>query len=266
MDNTLNFIREKTRGFEPEIAVILGSGLGDYTKGLDGIEIPYGEIEGFMPSIVKGHKGSLFFGVIKNKKVVIMQGRFHFYEGYPMKSITFPVRVFKKLGVKDIIITNAAGALDLYHHPGELMLISDHINLTGTNPLIGKNDDDEGERFPDMSEVYSMQLRKIALEAARELNIDIKEGVYAATTGPSYETPAEVNMLKLMGADVVGMSTVPEAIVANWLKMRVLGISLISNYASGVFKNKLNHLEVIEAGKNASDKIKALLDLIIEKI
>ena len=266
MENTLNFIKEKTAGFTPQIAVILGSGLGGYTKEIEGIEIPYGEIEGFMPSGVQGHKGSLFFGEIQNKKVVIMQGRFHFYEGYSMKSVTFPVRVFKKLGVKDIIITNAAGSLDLYHHPGELMIISDHINFTGTNPLIGKNDDNEGERFPDMSEVYSLELRKLAFDCARELNIDIKEGVYAATTGPSYETPAEVNMLKLSGADVFGMSTVPEAIVGNWLNMRVLGISLISNYAAGVFHNKLSHNEVIESGRNASDKVKKLLDLIISRI
>lgn len=266
LNNTLEFIKDKTNGFVPDIALVLGSGLGNFTDGLDGITIPYSEIEGFVPSNVQGHKGALFFCEKNGKKLVVMQGRFHFYEGHSMQTITYPIKVFKKLGVNTVILTNAAGALDKSLSPGDLMLIKDHINFMGDNPLIGSNDDETGARFPDMSEVYDSGLRKIALECAKNAGIDLKEGVYAATTGPSYETPYEVKMLKLMGADVVGMSTVPEAIVANWAQMKVLGISLVSNYASGVTNSKLNHSEVLEAGKTASDKVKTLLNDFLAKI
>lgn len=266
LENAVNYIKEKTNGFVPDILLVLGSGLGDFTNGLNGISIPYSEIEGFVPSTVTGHKGSLFFYSTGGKNVAVMQGRFHFYEGNSMETITYPIKLLNKLGAKIVILTNAAGALDTTLTPGDLMLISDHINLMGTNPLIGKNDDSMGERFPDMSQVYSLELRKEAIEAANEINIDLKEGVYAATTGPSYETPSEVKMLKTMGADVVGMSTVPEAIVANWLRMKVLGISLVSNYASGVTDSKLSHNEVLEIGKETSDKFKKLVNKIIEKI
>lgn len=266
LENAVNYIKEKTNGFVPDILLVLGSGLGDFTNGLNGVSIPYSEIEGFVPSTVTGHKGSLFFYSTGGKNVAVMQGRFHFYEGNSMETITYPIKLLNKLGAKIVILTNAAGALDTTLTPGDLMLISDHINLMGTNPLIGKNDDSMGERFPDMSQVYSLELRKKAFEAANEINIDLKEGVYAATTGPSYETPSEVKMLKTMGADVVGMSTVPEAIVANWLRMKVLGISLVSNYASGVTDSKLSHNEVLEIGKETSDKFKKLVNKIIEKI
>lgn len=266
LENAVNYIKEKTNGFVPDILLVLGSGLGDFTNGLNGVSIPYSEIEGFVPSTVTGHKGSLFFYSKGGKNVAVMQGRFHFYEGNSMETITYPIKLLNKLGAKIVILTNAAGALDTTLTPGDLMLISDHINLMGTNPLIGKNDDSMGERFPDMSQVYSLELRKKAFEAANEINIDLKEGVYAATTGPSYETPSEVKMLKTMGADVVGMSTVPEAIVANWLRMKVLGISLVSNYASGVTDSKLSHNEVLEIGKETSDKFKKLVNKIIEKI
>ncbi len=266
MENTLNFIKEKINDFVPDIALVLGSGLGSFTDGIEGIEIPYSSIEGFPTSNVLGHKGSLFFCKMFEKNLVIMQGRFHYYEGNSMQNIAFPIKVFKKLGVNKIILTNAAGGLHKNFAPGDLMLIKDHINCMGTNPLIGKNDDFMGERFPDMSEVYSKKLRKTALECAKENGIQLIEGVYAATTGPSYETPSEVKMLRLMGADAVGMSTVPEAIVANWCKMEVLGLSLISNYASGVIDAKLNHNEVLEAGKVASGKIAVLLNSIISQI
>lgn len=266
LENAVNYIKEKTNGFVPDILLVLGSGLGDFTNGLNGVSIPYSEIEGFVPSTVTGHKGSLFFYSTGGKNVAVMQGRFHFYEGNSMETITYPIKLLNKLGAKIVILTNAAGALDTTLTPGDLMLISDHINLMGTNPLIGKNDDSMGERFPDMSQVYSLELRKKAFEAANEISIDLKEGVYAATTGPSYETPSEVKMLKTMGADVVGMSTVPEAIVANWLRMKVLGISLVSNYASGVTDSKLSHNEVLEIGKETSDKFKKLVNKIIEKI
>ena len=266
IENAVKYIREKTNGFVPDILLVLGSGLGGFTNGLDGVSIPYSEIEGFVPSTVTGHKGALFFYTKNNKNVAVMQGRFHFYEGNSMETITYPIKLLNKLGAKVVILTNAAGALDTTLTPGDLMLISDHINLMGTNPLIGKNDDSMGERFPDMSRVYCPNLRRKAFIAANELDIDLKEGVYAATTGPSYETPIEVKMLKIMGADVVGMSTVPEAIVANWLKMKVLGISLVSNYASGVTDSKLSHNEVLETGKETSDKFKKLVNKIIDKI
>ncbi len=266
MENALNLIKEKTGSFVPEIALVLGSGLGNFTDNESGITIPYTSIEGFVPSNVEGHKGSLFFYEKFNKKIVVMQGRFHYYEGHSIQTITYPIKLFKKIGVKTLILTNASGALDNSFVPGDLVLIKDHINFMGNNPLIGANDNATGERFPDMSEVYSKDLRNLAKTCADKSNIDLKEGVYAATTGPSYETPSEVKMLKLMGADIVGMSTVPEAIVANWAGIKVLGISLVSNWASGVKNTKLSHSEVIEAGNLASNKVKTLLNSILKEL
>jgi len=266
LENTLNFIKEKLNGKKPDIVLVLGSGLGSFTDEISGIEIPYSEIPNFPKSTVKGHKGSLFFYNMYNKNILVMQGRFHYYEGNSVENISFPIKIFRKLGAKVIILTNAAGALDKKYTPGSLMLIKDHINYMGFNPLVGKNDDTLGERFPDMSEAYDSKLRQTALMCAKDNNIELNEGVYAATTGPSYETPSEVKMLRLMGADVVGMSTVPEAIVANWCGMKVLAISLISNYASGVSGEKLSHKEVLDAGVMASEKIKLLLNSILEEI
>ncbi|MCD8023941.1 MAG: purine-nucleoside phosphorylase [Candidatus Gastranaerophilales bacterium] len=266
MINSLNYIKEKLYGIVPDVAVVLGSGLGSFTDGLEGITIPYAEISGFLTSNVQGHKGSLFYYEKNDKKILVMQGRFHYYEGHSMQEITYPVKVFSKLGIKKIILTNAAGSLDETLLPGDLMLIKDHINYMGNNPLIGKNDDSLGERFPDMSEIYSKKLRQIALLCAKECEIDLTEGVYAATMGPSYETPAEIKMLKIMGANVVGMSTIPEAIVANWCNMEVLGLSLVSNYAAGVKMGHLSHSEVIGAGQIASEKVKKLLNSILENI
>lgn len=266
LDNAVKIIKDKTNGFIPDIAVVLGSGLGNFTDGKEGITIPYGEIEGFANSTIQGHKGSLFFYEENGKKIVVMQGRFHFYEGHSMQTIGFAIKVLKKLGIKTLILTNAAGAMDKKFKPGDLMLIKDHINFMGTNPLIGLNDDTMGERFPDMSEIYNKNLREIALKCAKKAKICLKEGVYIATTGPSYETPSEVKMLKKMGGDVVGMSTVPEATVANWCGIKVLGLSLVSNYASGIIKSKLSHKEVLEAGKLASGMIKKLLNMILLEI
>ncbi len=266
MNSAIKFIEEKTGGLKPDTALILGSGLGDYTTGMEGITIPYSEIDGFPVSSVKGHKGSLFFTEKFGKTVVVMQGRVHYYEGYSMEQVTFPVKLFKKIGVQKLIITNAAGSLDKELPPGDLMLIKDHINFMGSNPLIGKNDDLTGERFPDMSEIYDKKLRELALLCAKENNIPLHEGVYVGTTGPSYETPSEVKMLKILGGNVVGMSTVPEAIVANWAGMNVLGLSLVTNFASGISGKKLSHNEVIEAGKTASFKIVTLLNSILEEI
>lgn len=250
----------------PETALVLGSGLGEFTKDLDGIQIPYSEIPNFKSSTVTGHKGSLFFGEVSGKKLVIMQGRLHFYEGYELSDITYPIKVFKKLGVKTLILTNAAGSLKKELIPSDLMLIKDHINFTGKNPLIGKNDDTLGERFPDMSDIYTESLRTLVKECAIAENIDLKEGVYLMTTGPSYETPAEVKMFGAFGADAVGMSTVPEAIVSNYLGLQTIGISLITNYASGISKERLSHREVVEMGNIATEKFTRLVNSIINKL
>lgn len=266
MKNTIDFINTKTNNFMPEIGIILGSGLGDFADKFQSIKVPYSEIPEFETSTIQGHAGQLIFAEICGKKVVMMQGRYHFYEGHPMSKVVFPVKVMKKLGVKTIIITNAAGAANKNLKPADLMIIKDHINFMGTNPLIGLNDDDLGTRFPDMSEIYKSDLIKIAKASAKELKISIKEGVYAATSGPSYETPAEISMLRKSGADVVGMSTVPEAIVANYCSMNVLGISCVTNYAAGVKNIPLSHTEVIETAGSSKEKFQSLLLKIIEKI
>lgn len=259
MENTIAFIKEKTENFEPVIGIILGSGLGEFADEYCDYAISYTEIPNFIKSTVKGHKGRLVFAEIEGKKVVMMQGRNHFYEGHSMSEITYPVKVMKKLGVKTVILTNAAGAVNESFRPSDLMIITDHINFMGTNPLIGANDDSLGERFPDMSEVYKKDLIKIAEKCAEKLCIDIQKGIYFASSGPSYETPAETRMARILGADAVGMSTVPEAIVANYCGMKVLGISCISNAASGVSDTKLSHSEVIETTDKAKSRFKALV-------
>lgn len=266
MEKTINYLKEKTKNFKPEIGIILGSGLGEFAQDFDGISVAYKDIPDFPTSSVQGHKGQLVFSEIFGKKVVMMQGRCHFYETNSMEKSTFPVKVMKKLGVEKLIITNAAGAVNKDFTPADLMIITDHLNLMGTNPLIGANDDSLGTRFPDMSEVYKKELVEKAVNSAKEIGIEVKKGVYAATTGPSYETPAEVVMLRTLGADAAGMSTVPEAIVANYCKIEVLGISCISNYAAGVSDTKLCHEEVIKTTNIAKDKFKKLLLKILQKI
>ena len=216
IEETLDYINEYTDNFEPEIGIVLGSGLGDLADKYCDIAIPYSNIPHFAKSTVQGHKGQLVFADINGRKVVMMQGRNHFYEGHSMSDVTYPIKVMKKLGVKTLILTNAAGAVNKSFRPADLMVITDHINFMGTNPLIGRNDENFGVRFPDMSEVYSKNLIKIVDAAGRLLKLDLKHGVYMATTGPSYETPAEIKMARFMGADAIGMSTVPEAIVANY--------------------------------------------------
>lgn len=266
MQNTINFINEKTNNFKPEIGIILGSGLGDFVNNFESISIPYSEIPGFESSSIQGHAGQLVFAEVQGKKTVIMQGRYHFYEGYSMQSVVYPVKIMKKLGIKTLIITNAAGAINKEFKPADLMLITDHINFMGTNPLIGKNDDSFGTRFPDMSEIYKKELIKTAKNCASELGIEVQEGVYSAFSGPSYETPAEIKMLGQLGADAAGMSTIPEAIVANYCGINVLGISCLTNYASGVQKTPLSHKEVIETANIAKNKFQSLLLKILEKI
>ena len=259
-------IREKLGDFIPEVGIVLGSGLGELADEYCNLAIPYSEIPGFEASLVSGHKSRLVFAEINGKKVVMMQGRFHFYEGHSIQKVVFPIKVMKKLGVKTVILTNAAGGVNAAFNPSDLMLITDHINNMGVNPLIGPNDDDMGLRFPDMSEVYSSELIEKAKKVADKLGIDLQEGVYMALTGPSYETPAEVRMARIIGADAVGMSTVPEATVAKWAGMNVLGISCICNSAAGVSTVALAHEDVIQAANIAKNRFKTLIKEIIRDL
>ena len=266
MEGTVKYIKDIIKDFKPEIGIVLGSGLGELADEFCEIKIPYKEIPGFSESTVKGHSGNLVFAEINGKKIVMMQGRYHFYEGHSMDVVTFPIKVMKKLGVQTLIVTNAAGGVNPYFKPSSLMLIKDHINFMGTNPLIGPNDDTLGERFPDMSEVYTKELRNTAHDCARKLGIPLQEGVYIALTGPTYETPAEVKMVSLLGADAVGMSTVPEAIVASYMKMNVLGLSCICNSAAGISTVGLSHKEVLEAANKAKTNFKKLVLEIIKNV
>lgn len=250
-----------------DIGVILGSGLGDYAEALeDVVKLPYSEIPGFPRSTVAGHAGMWCCGTLYGKRVVMMQGRFHYYEGYGMKDVTLPVRVMQKIGVKTLIVTNAAGGVNLGYHPGELMVIGDMFSMTAQNPLIGPNLDAFGPRFPDMSCAFDKELRALAHECANEQGFALREGVYAQMTGPTYETPAEIRMLRTLGADAVGMSTVPEVIVARHGGMRVLGISCITNMAAGILDQPLNHAEVTETANRVKGQFRNLLDRIIEKM
>lgn len=256
------FIKNKTKDI-PTIGLILGSGLGVLGDEIENsVTIPYGNIPHFPESTVAGHKGQLVIGDLEGKKVVAMQGRFHFYEGYTMEQVTFPVRVMKELGVESLIVTNAAGGINTEYTPGDLMLISDHINNMGTNPLIGPNNDELGVRFPDMSSVYNKEYIKMAEECANKLNLNLQKGVYVGNTGPTYETPAEIKMLRTLGGDAVGMSTVPEVIIAGHAGLKVLGISCISNMAAGILEQPLTHTEVIET----TDKVQADFLKFVRKI
>lgn len=266
MQNTIDYIQEFTDNFQPEVGIVLGSGLGSLADEYCEFAIPYSDIPGFVKSTIEGHKGKLVFANIAGKNVVMMQGRNHFYEGHSMADITYPIKVMKALGVKKVILTNAAGAVNKSFRPGDLMVITDHINFMGTNPLIGPNDSTLGPRFPDMSEVYNKNLIKIADNAGKTLRLSMKHGVYFASSGPSYETPAEINMARIWGADAAGMSTVPEAIVANYCGMEVLGISCITNYASGISTKKLSHSEVIETADKVNKDFKSLVLLILKMI
>ncbi|WP_232696233.1 purine-nucleoside phosphorylase [Brevibacillus daliensis] len=259
------FIEEKLNE-KPTIGLVLGSGLGVLADEIeDAVIIPYDEIPHFTKSTVVGHKGQLVIGKLQGKQVVAMQGRFHYYEGHELEAVVFPIRVMKAIGVETIIVTNAAGGINKEFDSGNLMLISDHLNLTFRNPLIGPNDDTLGVRFPDMSEAYSKRLRELAKEVANELAIDVKEGVYVGLLGPSYETPAEIRMLATLGGDAVGMSTVPEVIVARHMGVEVLGISCISNMAAGILEQPLSHDEVMETTERVKSEFLALVKGVIEK-
>ncbi|WP_445492097.1 purine-nucleoside phosphorylase [Niallia sp. 03133] len=258
---------KKKNSQSPKIGLILGSGLGILADEIENaVKIPYSEIPEFPVSTVEGHAGQLVFGSIFGIDVVAMQGRFHFYEGYSFDKVTFPVRVMKELGVETLIVTNAAGGVNESYLPGNLMLISDHINNMGTNPLIGPNDANLGVRFPDLSEAYSKELRKTAKEVANQIGLAIQEGVYVGNTGPSYETPAEVRMLRTLGGDAVGMSTVPEVIVARHAGIKVLGISCISNMAAGILDQPLNHEEVIETTEKVKNDFLLYVKELIKQI
>lgn len=266
MNKTIDYIQKQIKDFKPELGIILGSGLGDFADNIEGVRIKYQDIPGFQTSTVAGHKGQLVFGEVLGKRAVIMQGRYHFYEGYHISRVVYPIKVMKKLGVQNLIITNAAGSVNKAYNAGDLMVITDHINLMGVNPLIGENDSTLGDRFPDMSEVYNHSLTELALRKGQELGLCVHNGVYAAMSGPSYETPAEINMLRIMGADAVGMSTVPEALVANYCSMKVLGISCITNSAAGVQPIRLSHAEVVETAAKVKDSFMKLLIGVIEEL
>ncbi|WP_160686417.1 purine-nucleoside phosphorylase [Clostridium sp. C2-6-12] len=263
---SVEYIRSKVNR-NPKIAVILGSGLGDLVNSVEDPEdLAYESIPNFPVSTVKGHEGKLVFGKINGIEVLLMQGRFHYYEGYTMKEVTYPVYVMKQLGIEKIVVTNACGGINTNFEPGTLMLIKDFINLFGTNPLIGVNDERLGTRFPDMSEPYKLELINKAKKIADELGIKYGEGVYAGFTGPYYETAAEIVMIGRHGADAVGMSTVPETIVANYLGMEVLGIACITNMATGIQKVKHSHERVVETAKKASADLCRWVVRIIEEI
>ncbi len=263
---TIEFLRGVTE-YKPKIAIILGSGLGDLVNFIEEkTEIEYKDIPNFPVSTVEGHDGKLVFGKIGEVEVLAMKGRFHFYEGYHMKEVTYPMYVMKQLGIEKLIVSNAAGGSNDTFDPGTLMLITDHINNFGTNPLIGKNDNRFGPRFPDMTETYKIYLRDLAKEVASELKISYREGVYVGNTGPTYETGAEVMACVRMGGDAVGMSTVPEVIVANYLGIDVLGISCITNMATGIAKKAHSHADVVEVAKKAGENFCNWIVNIVKKL
>ena len=263
---SVEFIRGKI-SCRPELAIILGSGLGSIADCLEEREtLPYEQIPGFPKSTVSGHADQLVFGRMKGKPIVAMQGRFHYYEGHSMRQLCFPIYVLRMLGVKTIVITNACGGINPDFEPGDLMLITDHINLYGPNPLIGDNDERFGPRFPDMTEVYDRSLRDFSREKAKALGIPLREGVYAFFTGPCYETAAEIRAFAVLGADAVGMSTVPEAIAAHYLGMKVLGIACITNMATGLAKTHHSHEEVLRTANEASRTFCRLLENILPEI
>ena len=265
ISNIVSHIRTIT-DFTPEIAIILGSGLGGFAEKIEAVKIiDYGDIPTFPTSTVPGHEGRFILGTLGKVKVIAMQGRVHFYEGYDMRDVVLPIRVMKVLGAKKLIITNAAGGINTSFSAGELMLISDHISSFVPSPLVGENLEELGTRFPDMSHVYSPRLLELARESAKELGILLHEGVYVQTSGPNYETPAEIKMYKTLGADAVGMSTACEATAANHAGMEICAVSCISNLAAGISKTPLTHAEIkVAAEKAGADFEKLITDLIIK--
>jgi purine-nucleoside phosphorylase len=268
LDQAGDFIKMKLAGRPvPPIGVVLGSGLGGLASALEhAVAIPYSGIPHFPVSTVEGHAGRLVVGDLDGTSICALQGRFHLYEGYGAQEVVFPIRALARLGVKAFVITNAAGGINKAFHAGDLMLIGDHLNLSGQNPLAGVHDDRLGPRFPDMSDAYADELRRLAREAAVEVGLELREGVYCVLSGPSYETPAEVRMLASLGADAVGMSTIPEVIACRQMGVRVLGISLISNLAAGISKVPLTHAEVIETGQRVANDFVRLIRATVPRI
>lgn len=254
MKEAVFYIESQTK-VKPTIGLILGSGLGELADEIeDAVKIDYKDIPHFPVSTVEGHAGKLVIGKLKGKAVLAMQGRFHYYEGYSMQEVTFPVRVMKGLGIDAIFVTNACGGMNESFQPGDLMIITDHLNMTGANPLIGPNEAELGVRFPDMSRAYTPQLVELAMTTAQKLNINVQQGVYAGISGPTYNTPAELIMLRNLGSDAVGMSTVPEVIVASHMKMKVLGISCVTDMAIGEDLEPLTHEQVVEVANRTKPK------------
>ncbi len=252
---------------EPRTAIVLGSGLGGFADDFnEAVGIPYEEIPGFVRSTAEGHAGRLVVGKVDNVPVVAMQGRVHYYEGYSFEEVTFPIRTFKLLGIKTLILTNAAGGINVQLTQGALMVISDHLNLMGDNPLRGPNDERFGPRFPDMTAVYSPELQELVVEEAKAAGVEVRRGIYGGLSGPSYETPAEIHLLRNLGADAVGMSTVPEAIVARHMGLEVLGISCITNLAAGIGDEPINHEEVMATGDRVRETFAELLRKVIGAI
>src|SRR5260221_815333 len=265
-EKAARMIRARTKT-EVSVAIVLGSGLGAFAEELtDATAIPYSEIPGFAHTTVEGHVGQLVIGKAGDVIVAAMQGRFHFYEGYSLEEVTFPIRVLKLIGVTTLVLTNAAGALNVEFAPGSLMVISDHINLLGANPLTGPNDDRFGPRFPDLTLVYAAELQNMVIEEARAMGTEMRRGIYAALSGPSYETPAEIHMVRTLGADAVGMSTVPEAIVARHMDVRVIGISCITNLAAGVSNRPIDHSQVMAIGNRVRGEFTELLGRILARL
>ncbi|HEY6247626.1 MAG TPA: purine-nucleoside phosphorylase [Pyrinomonadaceae bacterium] len=265
-EHAARIIRSRTTE-TPRIAIILGSGLGAFADDFENaVGISYEDITGFPRSTAEGHAGRLVIGKIDQVPLMAMQGRVHFYEGYSLEQVTFPIRVFKLLGIKTLILTNASGGVNVQFSQGALMIISDHLNLLGDNPLRGPNDTRFGPRFPDMTAVYSPELQEIVIEEAKALNVEVRRGIYAALAGPSYETPAEIHLMRTLGADAVGMSTVPEAIVARHMDLEVLGISCITNMAAGISDEPINHDDVMATGDRVRETFTQLLRKIVGRI
>ncbi len=265
LDLTADWLRERI-GQVPDTAIVLGSGLGALASMIgDKVEIPYEQIPGFPQTTVPGHAGMLIFGLLEGVPVVCMKGRFHHYEGYDMGTVVFPVRVFHRLGVRNLFLTNAAGGVNLSFRPGDLMAVTDHIGLWADSPLRGPNEDELGPRFPDASRIYDPQWVMVATDVARRSGFELRQGVYAYCRGPAFETPAEIRALRTLGADAVGMSTVPEAIAARHMGMRVIAISCITNMAAGILDQPLTHEEVMETGKMVEKRFSALVAGIVAR-
>lgn len=265
-EHATRIIRARTT-VEPRIAIVLGSGLGGFADDFeDPVGIPYEDIPGFVRSTAQGHAGRLVIGTIDSIPVLAMQGRVHYYEGYSLEEVTFPIRTFGLLGIKTLVLTNAAGGINVALTQGALMVISDHVNLMGVNPLRGPNDERFGPRFPDMSSVYAPELQELVVDEARAIGVEVRRGIYGALSGPSYETPSEIHLLRNLGADAVGMSTVPEAIVARHMGVEVLGISCITNMAAGISDEPINHEEVMATGDRVRETFTELLRRVIGAI